>query len=335
MEICNTDVLLSIIIPVYNVEAYLSECVDSILHQATGECEIILVDDGSTDLSGELCRQYAENNISVKVFQKNNGGLSSARNAGMSVAVGKYITFIDSDDKIFPCSIEEILSWIKSEDADMCFLRAFKFYPDGTKKDLGEGIVKSQLYSQNRVDSIRHLASRAKYPGSAWAKLYKRDFLLNNNLYFPFDRRYSEDLGFIRDCILCARSFDALDIPYYLYRQNRQGSITNNVTSKNFNDLLRFIIESSEKLTNNKSANDSICESVMSFVAYEYSVLLYLYNFISKKEKKSALTELKKYKWTLKYSGNKKTALIQLVCCFFGIRFTSFLIKLYRKFVEK
>jgi len=334
LEIYKADVLLSFIIPVYNVEMYLQECVDSILLQMTEECEIILVDDGSTDSSGKLCRQYAEKNRHIQIIQKENGGLSSARNAGLSIARGKYISFVDSDDKIFPCCIKEILQWIKFQGTDICFLRTVKIYPDGTQKDLGEGIIRSQLSSQNKEKAIRHLASRPKYPGSAWAKLFRREFLINNELHFPYDRRYSEDLGFIRDCILCARDFDALDVPYYQYRQNRQGSITNKVTSKNFYDLLQFITESTEKLTTNKKNNDTISKFVMCFVAYEYSVLLYLYNHIPKEDKKAALAKLKEFKWTLRYASNRKGNIIALVCRSFGVRFTSFLLNQYRKASE-
>ena len=205
------EILLSIIIPVYNVEKYLNECVDSVLMQLTEECEIILVDDGSTDSSGDICQWYALNNSQVRVVRKDNGGLSSARNSGMKIAKGKYISFVDSDDVIFSGSIAEILNWIKSKGTDMCFMRAVKFYPDGTQIDLGEQIVRSELESKSKEDAVKYLASRPKYPGSAWAKLYRREFLMEYDLHFPYDRRYSEDLGFIRDCILNAHDFDALE----------------------------------------------------------------------------------------------------------------------------
>lgn len=326
---------ISVIIPVYKTEAYIEECVNSILAQANQGMEVILVDDGSPDDCPQICDEFVKIDSRVKVLHKINGGLSSARNAGLAIAKGKYVTFIDSDDKIFPNSVAEILRWAKSAEADMCFLRAIKFYPDGMQHDLGEDIVRSQLKSQNREEAITHLASRPKYPGSAWAKLYRREFLMNNELHFPYDRRYSEDLGFIRDCILCAKSFDALEIPYYQYRQNRQGSITNKITSKNFYDLLRFITESTEKLTANKTHKDPVSEAVMAFVAYEYSVLLYLYASIPEDERKEALFELKRFKWVLRYAGNKKVKSIALACGLLGIRFTSFLLKKYRKTVEK
>ena len=326
---------ISIIIPVYKTEEYVKECVDSILAQADESVEVILVDDGSPDNCPQICDDMASADPRVRVVHKENGGLSSARNAGVPVATGKYVMFVDSDDKLFPESIPAILSWIKAESADMCFLKAVKLFPDGERVDLGENIDGSRLRGREREEAIRYLASRPKYPGSAWGKLYRREFLLQNDLHFPYDRRYSEDLGYVRDCILCARSFDALDIPCYLYRQNRSGSITSHITPKNFYDLMRFVSESVEKLTADRKATNPVSGLVMSFVAYEYFVLLYVYTLIPWEDKKAALTELKKYHWTLKYSATKKGRSVSLICRLFGVRLTAFLMQQYRKATVK
>ena len=326
---------LSVIIPIYKTEEYISECVDSILDKASQNIEVILVDDGSPDNCPQICDEYAKKDSRIKVVHKENGGLSSARNAGLKIAAGEYVTFVDSDDKIFSSAIPEIMEWIKSGGADICFMKAVKLYPDGTQKDLGECIEGTQLRAQNSENAIKYLASRSKYPGSAWGKLFRRKFLIDNDLHFPYDRRYSEDLGFIRDCIRFAHTFDALDVLYYQYRQNREGSITNIFSSKNFYDLFKFITESTEQLTVNKKAKDNVSKNVMGFVAYEYSILLYVYNFVLKEQKKAALAELKKYKWVLRYAGNKKVKIIALVVRFFGIKITSWLLNKYRKTTEK
>ncbi len=326
---------LSVIIPIYKTEEFLSECVGSILEKANRDVEVVLVDDGSPDGCPRICDEFAAADSRVTVVHKENGGLSSARNAGLAVAKGRYVTFVDSDDKIFPDSLPEILNWIRTVGADMCFLRAFKLFADGTMRDLGENIDGSQLRAKSREEAIRHLASRSKYPGSAWGKVFRRDFLLDNDLHFPYDRRYSEDLGFIRDCVLCAESFDALDVPYYQYRQGRAGSITHQIKAKNFNDLLRFITESAEKLTENRKAKDAVSGLVMSFAAYEYSILLYGYTRIPKEDKKAALAAMKPYAWTLRYAGTRKGRLVSLACRLLGVRFAAFLMKQYRRAVEK
>lgn len=334
MQINMNRILLSFVLPIYNVELYLQECVDSIVQRMTDECEIILVDDGSKDSSGSICDRYAENDWRIRVIHKENGGLSSARNAGLSAAKGKYVTFVDSDDKIYSESVADVLRWCADEDKDMCFLLTEKIYPDGTKKSMGEGLVKSQICAQSRMSAIDHLTSRRKYPGSAWAKLFRRDFLVENDLHFPNDRRYSEDLGFIRDCMMKANSFDMLEVPFYQYRQNRKGSITNQVGAKNFYDLLTFISESSEKLTVDKRARDPISGYLMRVVAYEYSVLLYTYSALPKEERKGALLALKQYKWVLKYAMHMKVRVIFMMCNLLGLRFTSFLTRQYRKLTE-
>lgn len=334
MENSSKDILLSFIIPVYNVEKYLHECVDSILTQMTEECEIILVNDGSTDSSGEICKSYMEKYPNIFVINKNNGGLSSARNSGLSIAQGKYITFIDSDDRISPNSVEQIINWIKSERADLCFLQITKFYPDGTHKEQGENIVREQLYLKDRECAIRHLTSRPKYPGSACAKLYRRSFLVNNNLHFPDDSRYSEDLGFMLDCIICAQSYDALEMPFYQYRQNRQGSITNSITMKNFMDLFLFIIESEQKLN---ARNTHVLESrlLMGFVAYEYSIALWHYNYLDSIEKKEAHELLKKYIWVMRYGQSEKSKIINICVRFLGIKISAKLLDIYMSMLRK
>lgn len=330
MPICKNEILLSFIIPVYNVESYLQECVDSILQQANSNCELILVNDGSTDSSGEICDKYLANNSNIKVIHQVNAGLSAARNAGLSIARGRYITFVDSDDKIFPDSISCIFEWIQTEGTDLCFLQMVKLYSDGSQENLNEGFLRNKLKGKTREEAVQHISSRPKYPGSACAKLYRKDFLIDKDLHFPYDRRYSEDLGFMRDCILCARDFDVLDVPYYQYRQSRQGSITSNITLKNFNDLLRFIDESVQQLTVEKKAVNTISELGMSFAAYEYCILMYLYNFLSENDKKEAYACLRRYDWVMKYATSKKGKLAHVCTQIIGIKATTKLLKMIR-----
>lgn len=331
MKSTESSVLLSFVIPVYNVETYLEECLDSILCQTTDACELVLVDDGATDSSGAICDRYAERWPIVKVVHKENGGLSSARNAGLAVAEGKYVTFVDSDDKVFPDSIAALLDWIRTEDADLCFLRAAKLFPGGELAELDEGVARSGLHGKPREAAIGHLATRTRYPGYAWAKLFRSAFLLEHDLHFPHDRRYSEDLGFIRDCILCAECFDALDVPFYQYRQGRSGSITQKGSVKNFYDLLLFITESADRLTVDGQARDAVSRDVMSFAAFEYFVLLLTYSRIPKADRPAALEQLAAYRWVLQYAQSAKIKAVSRICSVCGMRFTAFLTMVYRR----
>lgn len=329
LEVSNMK--LSFVIPVYNVEKYLNECVDSILNQMTDECEIILVDDGSTDSSGKICDEYVRTNSNISVIHKENGGLSSARNAGLASACGKYVTFVDSDDRIENGSVNQIIDCINKQQFDICFMQTSKFYPDGTKEDLGEGIYKEHIYGKD-IDSIMSFLRKCpKYPGSAANKIYRYAFLKDNNLSFPKDRRYSEDLGFIRDCIQKAEKFMALDFPYYEYRQNRKGSITNGFSDKNYFDLLLFVEETVEKIQNSNMKMSETDKTMLAFAAYEYSICLWKLPFVSEDSFKKAEAFLKKYKWILKYGENKLIRIICLLVNLFGIRITAEIIDFYKK----
>jgi glycosyltransferase involved in cell wall biosynthesis len=327
--------VISFVIPIYKTEKYIKECVNSIISQAGQDIEVILVDDGSPDGCPEICDEYAKNDRRISVVHKENGGLSSARNAGLAVAKGKYVTFVDSDDVIFSNSLPKIVSWAKKSNADICFLHAYKLFSDGSINDLGESLDGGKLRGKGREDAIGHLTSRPKYPGSAWSKLFRREFLIDNDLHFPYDRRYSEDVGFIRDCILNAKDFDYLEIPFYKYRQGREGSITNKVSSKNFFDLFMFVTESVDKLTIDQQPVDDVAKICMALVAYEYSILAYLYVHIPKQDRKKALSMLKRYKWVLKYAVTVKSKVIFIVSGLLGIRLTSLLINGIKKINRK
>lgn len=320
---------LSFVIPVYNVENYLCECVESILKQCTDECEIILVDDGSTDRSGEICDTY-KTVSHIKVVHKTNGGLSSARNAGMKVAAGEYIAFVDSDDRIAAGCVQEILEWIKTTPSDICFLDGIKFYADGTQEPLGDDLQQDMIRNHSKESIIKYLSERPKYPGSACTKIYSRLFLEKNNLHFPLDRRLSEDLGFILDCILQANTYDALNTPYYEYRQNRAGSITNTVTERSFRDLSLFVEESVRKLMLQGKCQ-GLCETyAMSFAAYEYSILLWRVKELTAAERRSAWKWLKKYRFVLKFGRSTIGKGIYAISRVVGLRSTAFVLSLYK-----
>ncbi len=327
----NKTVKLSFILPVYNVQAYLAECVESIIGQIEEGCEVILVNDGSTDNSGKICDEYALKYPFVKVIHKENGGLSSARNAGLERAKGEYVAFVDSDDKIAANSVKEISKRINERGFDVCFMQGIKFYPDGEQEDLGDGIYQAGIENRNAVEALAFLSSRPKYPGSACTKIFKRCFLENNDLHFPYDRRYSEDLGFIFDCFLKAEEFDCLDVPYYEYRQNREGSITNTFSLKKFKDLSLFVVESLDKACANNKPKGKKEKHALSFVAYEYSILLWHLHRFAGEEYKEAYKFLKEYKFVLKYGSHKKLKIIKWFARFLGLRATSKILNIYKK----
>ncbi len=175
--------LVSIVIPVYNVELYLDECVQSVLQQTYRELQIILVDDGSTDSSGKICDRYARQDKRVKVIHKPNGGLSSARNTGLDAADGEYIYFLDSDDYIEPDAIEQLIAVVLNEKADMVFFERTPFY---------EGL--------DAPEDLSKFRTREKYP-TVDGKLQLLKLLKNGDFRPPvpycfFRKSYLTEHGF-------------------------------------------------------------------------------------------------------------------------------------------
>lgn len=313
------DKKLSFILPIYKVEKYLQQCVDSILSQSGDDCEIILVDDGSPDGCGAICDNYAQNHKNIKVIHKVNGGLGDARNAGLKAASGEYITFVDSDDYIAPGAVDKMLHWIQTQSADVCFLELTKVFPDGTEEGMGEALDRASICGREPVEVLEFLATRPKFPGSACAKLLRRSLLEEKGFRFPDDRRLSEDLIFCVNVYEAAESFDYLDFPYYCYRQERSGSITNNVTAKYYFDTSLFVTEVVRRFSEDRKAKDRVGECMLAFAAYEYSILVWQLVFLKEEDRKQARTFLQEYKWILRYGRSSKTKLVKLAVMFLGL----------------
>lgn len=222
-EMAVNSLELSIIVPVYNVEEYLRECVDSILLQTFKNFELILVDDGSTDNSPAICDEYQTKDSRVKVIHKVNGGVSSARNSALSQAQGKWITFIDSDDFIAPEFIESLfkpLSECAEDDIDLVH---------GGCSNYAEGkfIGFNQKYDDIIDDSAELLFNKVR--GLIVSKLFRLS-LINGTAEFPlrFDEkmRVAEDMAFTLDYILRVRRYAFVSECGYFYRKDNVDSAT-------------------------------------------------------------------------------------------------------------
>ena len=233
----NCDPLISIVVPVYNVEKYVGACIDSILNQTYKNVEIILVDDGSTDSSGKICDDYALRYSNIKVVHQQNGGLSAARNSGIDIMAGEYVSFVDSDDLICEEYITTLYNLLVNTSADISTSSLRSFVDDENipkKKSLlpikifedGNEAVKSMLYQQRNIDN------------SACGKLFKTR--LFENYRFPLGLLY-EDLATIPYVCLKARRVVATTIPMYFYR-SRSTSILGSFNLKR-SDVLDVVDE--------------------------------------------------------------------------------------------
>lgn len=247
------DDLISVIVPVYNVENYLEKCVDSILNQTYKNLEIILVDDGSTDNCGKMCDEYAKKDGRIKVIHKQNGGLSDARNAGIDIAQGEFIGFIDSDDYIHLQMYEILYNAIIEANADVAKCDFKDVYANDDNVFDNVDIIKSKVYTNQELITGYFFKDYIwEFAISACVKLYRKEIF--NNLRFPKGRLY-EDYYIKYDILTRANKVVIVDQVLYYYF-HRDGSIMHsNVTMKSINDMhtickndLEFFISRNDKM---------------------------------------------------------------------------------------
>ena len=210
--------LISIIVPIYNVEKYLKKCIDSIINQTYTNLEIILVDDGSKDNSGKICDEYAKKDIRIKTIHKKNEGVSETRNVGLKVSTGEYIGFVDPDDYIEKDMYEVLIKNLEKENADISIISSYEVYENKIIHNKKDGIY----LVMNSEETIIKMNSFGYFGVGLWDKLYKKD--LFKNLDFPKGKK-SEDWYIIYKLIDKARKIVYDSIPKYYYYQ-RNGSIT-------------------------------------------------------------------------------------------------------------
>lgn len=219
--------LISVIVPVYNVEPYIKKCIESIQNQTYKNLDIILVDDGSTDNSGKLCDEYAKKDLRIKVVHKENGGLVSARKTGVQIAKGEYVAYVDGDDWIESVMYERLVHEIKQADVIIsgtmreysnCTIYEKNKVPDGYYKgdDLKNKIYDKMIYTGEFYDRgiLTHV----------WNSLYKRELLLKNQMKVPDNIRVGEDLACLYPTLLGAKEIVIVSEYYYHYRM-RENSI--------------------------------------------------------------------------------------------------------------
>ena len=220
-----TEPLISIIVPVYRVESYLSRCVDSLLAQTYQNLEIILVDDGSPDQCPQICEDYAKKEERIHVIHQENRGLSGARNAGIDVAKGEYLAFVDSDDYVSDDYIQVMYDAIK---ATGCAISQCRFtYTKGEKLKENRGTGAFRIYRGNSLmEKLYGNEEEATWFVVAWNKLYRRDIVEEHKLRMDTDISWCEDFMFNLEYVRYAETFYALRTPVYYYVKTK-GSLVN------------------------------------------------------------------------------------------------------------
>lgn len=266
------DKLISIIVPVYNVENYLKRCVDSLINQTYKNLQIILVDDGSKDNCPFICDEYAKTDSRITVIHKKNEGVSAARNRGLDIAEGDYIGFVDSDDYIHPKMYEFLMRAIKENDADLSLVWYDPVYEAENYNNL---INSSQEYRVGRVydnneDVVMSLYNKEfRINVGPWNKLYKKSIF--KSLRYPTDKIRGEDESVIHIILSLCNKAVVLENKMYYYFQ-RKGSVMNSNNPQIYIDQINALKERIIFFINN-NYNNALNMAVKQYYKYTCFVL--------------------------------------------------------------
>jgi len=318
--------IFSVIIPVYNVEKYLHQCVDSVLSQSYDNFEVILVNDGSVDSSPAICEKYLLTDKRVKVVHKPNGGSSDARNVGLLNAAGTYILFLDSDDYWDNSNFLESVNGLFAEKAPDVLVFGYKklFEDTGTIVEATHISNQSCIRYKSKEEAFNFHSKENLYISSAWSKIVKRDLLLDNSITFEKGIT-SEDIEWSAKVAIFSSSFLFLPSSVYVYRQ-RKGSITQTVRFPNV-VMLKENINKCIKL-GETIRGEKFFESYLSYVAYQYITLLANLVNLGKKERAEIMPFVKKNSFLLKFGQNRKVIIIRALVFLCGLNGTLWLLKM-------
>lgn len=318
----------TVIIPVYNVEKYINVCVESVLKQSCQDYEIILIDDGATDASGDICDRLKETHNQIQVIHKKNGGLSSARNAGIRSANGDYIIFLDGDDYWDDDkALEKLARVIYKYDYDVLNFHYKKFYENSqTIINSFRDINMDEFQLVPLEERKEYLIATAQFIASACNKVIKKSLFEKEELFFD-EGKTSEDINWCARVLVYSKNMGVCNENFYVYRQ-REESITHTVKLNNLIDL-KNNIQSCLKLFEkfDLTIHDSI--ACYNYISYMYCTSLICYHNVNDSRKKELLPEFKKNSFLLKYHRNKKVYLFYLINRCIGFYGLLYLTRIY------
>ena len=308
----------SIIIPVYNVEKYLEQCLNSVLMQTYTDYEVILINDGSNDKSADICRKYVMKYQNISLYEQKNQGLAYARNLGVSKACGEYIIFMDSDDFYNSSSTLQILSE-KSATADIVVFSGKYFFENGRLKSFTNSNILANcmhFYDSGEKFLLDVLRQREVYSWFSVTYAIKREYWEKNMFNFP-NCKY-EDEALMWYVVLLAREICTIRQDFYSYRKDVQEAITGKVRLNIELEHLQVVeknILSILKLNYDKRIKRLLCDN---FSTSYYAVLIRS-SCLEGEEKKILIKELKKKKWICDYTRSRKQLVAKYIVKIFGV----------------
>lgn len=327
----------SIIIPVYNVEKYLPVCIESIVKQTYTDFEVILVDDGSTDSSPDLCDKYADECGSIHVIHQSNKGLSSARNNGVKKATGEYILFLDSDDYYSDVNCLEKIQRV----ADGCDIVAYNWASFDCDcisikvKEKGPMRKMAHYYCNGQEYLSASLEAMPLYPWYIWVYSFRREYWLSKGFAFKEGIKF-EDLDLTYRVILSAKKINVIPDSLYIYRENRNGSTVSTLNYKSARDMLSHAKKNILDVEKNFNIQDRLKVNLRNNFASSYYYVLNRCSELPGKQRKRCIELLKEYKWMCNYTkGNLKHMVEHMLLQLFGVKMSCWLFGNVRHSIKK
>lgn len=314
----NNSPLFSIVVPIYNVEGYLNECLDSVVVQTFSDFECIMVNDGSTDHSEVIARQYVNRDCRFAIYSQENQGLSSARNTGIQHSNGKYVVFLDSDDFIKSTALEKLAEIVEKEQPDVIVSSSIAYYDDSRKLIPREWNIPEKWNCQGQLLDI--ISDSPNFVLAAWCLVVKRAYLLKKQLMFYPHLKHEDEL-WVPQAIINAKKIAINPNPYYCGRCERVGSITQTPNiRKSFDkifivdELIRFAEKQSDE---NKKYIKKRCAKIVTGIIREIE------KYKEDREYSKLSNEVQKRVVVLAFQTQKKYKLLYIACKILGVSFVS------------
>ncbi len=313
----------SFIIPVYNAEQYLTQCITSILNQTYPYFEIILVDDGSPDNCPVLCNEWAEKDLRIKVIHKKNGGASSARNIGLSIALGEYIIFVDSDDYWADSNGLNKINSLFTPKVDIVIFSSMTYYESEHRFKEDRYVYPSEMNTLEPRECLKYMISHDLFNVHPGKKAFRKAFLLENKLFFKEGIRAEDiDLYINISCQLPVCRF--LNDRIYVYRQHEQ-SVTANVSGQHLAEHLSII----EEHLQYPYPDEEIQAYIFSYMAYSMSIVLAHVALLKPDNRKDLYARIKNCQFLYKYTVYPRTRKISALYKICGLKVTALILKYY------
>lgn len=321
---------VSVVIPIYKVERYLAQCVESVLSQTMRDLEVILVDDGSPDACPQIADEFAARDPRVTVIHQTNQGLSGARNSGLRRARGRLVAFLDSDD--FWEGEDSLAHCVAVFDAnpnlDVLFLDCVRLYESNGLRTPGDPLWDpAALHGVTQAQILRYMVRKGNVRPTAWGKVIRREFLIDHELYFKRGI-YSEDFEWFLRLIEQPAIYDYLPLPIYVYRMSRPGSITHTMGRPNVDDILNTVLGASRSMQASALSID-FKQDYLSYCSHLFVMALALCPRLPRADRNALQSRLAEGRFLLAYDDYPNGRAISFLAKTVGFSATAWILHTY------